>query len=278
MVQQPSTICGPFARQSSDAASAVQQPPLLEAPAEVRLKVYQALFDGAQIKLRASLPLLHGCEDGFEDDEKVTSVLRVCRLLRKEAQHVYFSTATFLCAERTLENLLVDQQRYGDIYKSNLMVTDLRRIEKLVIRPPRFSYADKITVAGALVWELWSLRELTWYSKWTWTTGCVSAPSITKLRESESLRREQFGALLEDTDVLVKCSKAVVKSVAERHGRPQKLSHGVMRFKIRYVSNHPDASAAINRLEARLFIFEQRTEIKLVDGWYYVPQKVFDQV
>jgi hypothetical protein len=234
MAQKPSTLPAQIDRQSSDAA--VQQSPLLKAPAEIRLKIYQALFDGAQVRLNPSDRVC----DRFDSDENISSILRVCRLLRKEAPDVYFSLTTFSCPEFALWDF-IDRQEYCHRTNTTLLSTDMRRVQKLVIPEWQRQFIRSISAVETLVNKMASLRDLTWKTRLEVTVGIRTSPGIHLLRKSEALRHEHLGGVLLDGLSVFEWSKALARC-ASHSTEAQTLCHGLMHFRIRYIHQANEAS------------------------------------
>jgi hypothetical protein len=222
----------------SDPASdeAFQRSPLLEAPAEIRLKIYQALFKGAEMRLvpSSSMPQIHGYSG-----QKITSILRVCRLLRKESQDAYFSWVTFFCPVSGIRRL-VALHKSASTRGPIVLSTDLHRIENFVITPQQHFFSRGIEVVESVVRELWSLQRLTWETGASIVTGAFDAPSLAQLRESRRLRDEQFGHLLLRRSPMNTWSKAIIGLGIQLESTSHKLWS--MHFQVGYINTGQGAT------------------------------------
>jgi hypothetical protein len=163
---------------------------LIRLPAEVRVNIYRQLFKEGEIRLRVTTDLKLHCRD----TNKVTSVLRVGRLLRAEAMPICHATALFEGSENDFELLDDFKKSYGGL-------ADRSRFAKVVMHKHVWPSED-LETGGLVNWigQPTMLRDLTCHIVGSMRPRDDRPPAIrptyNQLYQSDSKRRAELGDLM----------------------------------------------------------------------------------
>lgn len=164
------------------------QPTLLSLPVKLRLKIYHHIFEDPRISLaisgRPPCPI-----------SGISSILRVCRLLRAEALPVCYNLASFLIESENHPHMPRQLQPEPEISSF-----DFQRIEKIVVKKP--VYLERTYTRSKRPQSLYELfprlQQITWEGQACAYVCKELKANNAELRSSPRLRDAQLGGLTAD--------------------------------------------------------------------------------
>ncbi|KPI35095.1 uncharacterized protein AB675_1382 [Cyphellophora attinorum] len=235
---------------------------LLELPAEVRQIVHRELFQEANVEIRIYRNQLRLC------DNKITSILRVNRLLRAEALPIAHGTVLFHGKAKAFQRLHTLAKGYGGLVDSS-------KLAKVRMNWNRWNWTecDPFPWIAGWIEQSRMLQEINYEIRSPLPPRAGrNIPSTNQLYDSETLRQSELGNLMGSgyTTCLWSLTRDVellhAKVCSSRSTRPKIVIEAEM-----FMSDPDDWSL-------RVHVCEKRLEIKLKDKWFTLPQKRWGQL